>query len=327
MQDSDAAGADPGDPAQLHSGDETSRAPTASTISTADAVSPFSGLAAAFCAYLFWGLLPIFWKALSSVDPFEVLCHRIVWSFLCLLPLMFFNGRLGSLAIFLKNRLNFTALIFSGFLLAGNWYLFIWAISNGMILESSLGYYINPLVNILFGIAIFRENTGPLVKLAITLAVIGVGYQVIALGSFPWVSVGLAVSFGVYGLIRKILLVQAIPGLFVETLVVTPFALFWLLSQASGGNSVIFINDYFIDCMLVIAGFITTVPLVLFAYGARRVRMTTLAVLQYVAPTCQFALGVFVYGEVFTFDSLVTFACIWAALALYTWESVKKHSW
>lgn len=294
---------------------------------TAEENSPFSGLSAAFAAYVLWGILPVFWKALDSVDSFEVLCHRITWSFLFLLPLMFFKGRLGSLVDVLRNPLNVLGLLCSGFLLAANWYIYIWAIAKGMIVETSLGYYINPLVNILFGIAFFREKTGPLVMLAIAIAAAGVAYQVIALGTFPLVPLGLAFSFGVYALLRKLLFVQAIPGLFVETLVVLPFALFWLLTQAGEGNSVFFRGDYGIDALLIGAGCITTVPLILFAYGARRVRMTTLGLLQYVNPTCQFVLGVFVYGEIFTVDKLVSFGCIWVALALYSWESVRKHDW
>ena len=294
---------------------------------TVEAVSPLSGLLAAFFAYILWGILPIFWKALSSVDSFEVLCHRVVWSFLFLLPFMFFKGRLGSLALFLHSPRNFLGLLCSGFLLAANWYLYIWAIGQGMIVETSLGYYINPLVNILFGIAVFREKTGPLVKLAIAIAVAGVLYQVVALGSIPYVPLGLAFSFGIYALLRKLLLVQAIPGLFIETLVVLPIALYWLLTQAGDGNSAFFRGDYGIDALLIGAGVITTVPLIMFAYGVRHIRMTTLGLLQYINPTCQFLLGVFVYGEAFTTDTFITFGCIWAALALYTWESLRKHSW
>lgn len=325
--DSTDPSSSPASPTSAESADGPAPGAAARDAAAIDQVSPTAGLAAAFVAYILWGILPIFWKALGSVDSFEVLCHRIVWSFLFLLPLMFFKGRLGSLALFLRSPRNFLGLLFSGFLLAANWYLYIWAIGQGMIIETSLGYYINPLVSILFGIAIFHEKAGPFVKLAIAVAVAGVAYQVVALGVFPLVPLGLAVSFGIYGLMRKLLLVQAIPGLFVETLVVLPIALFWLLTQAGDGNSVFFRNDYLIDGLLIGAGLITTVPLILFAYGARRVRMTTLGLLQYVNPTCQFVLGVFVYGETFTVDSFITFGCIWVALALYTWESLRKHSW
>lgn len=294
---------------------------------TNETVSPTSGLVAAFVAYVIWGVLPIFWKALSSVDSFEVLCQRVCWSFVFLLPLMFFRGRLGSLAVFLRSPRNFLGLLFSGFLLAGNWYLYIWAIASDMVIEASLGYYINPLVNILFGIAVFREKASKFTWISIGIAVVGVGYQVAALGHLPLVPLGLAFSFGLYGLLRKLLLVQAIPGLFVETLVVLPIALSWLIFQASNGNSAFFRGDMHIDLLLVGAGLITTIPLVLFAYGARRVRMTTLGLLQYVNPTCQFILGVFIYGEHFSTDTLITFVCIWVALAVYTWDSVRKHSW
>lgn len=296
-------------------------------LAPADPSSSLAGIGAAFAAYVLWGILPVFWKALASVDSFEVLCQRVCWSFVMLLPFMFFKGRLGGLALFLRGPRNFLGLILSGFLLAGNWYLYIWAIASDMVLEASLGYYINPLVNILFGVAVFREKISRLVWLAIGIAVLGVVWQVIALGELPLVPLGLAFSFGLYALLRKLLLVQALPGLFVETLVVLPIALSWLLWQAHLGNSAFFRGDYAIDALLIGAGAITTVPLVLFSYGVRRIRMTTLGLLQYVNPTCQFLLGVFVYGETFTTDSLITFACIWIALALYTYESFRKHSW
>ncbi|MDL2290828.1 EamA family transporter RarD [Desulfovibrio sp. OttesenSCG-928-F20] len=284
------------------------------------------GLWAALLAYVLWGVLPVFWKSLASVDSLEVLCHRVFWSFVFLSPLMFFKGRLGSLRVFLQRPVNLLALAASGFLLVGNWYLYIWAIASDMVVEASLGYYITPLVNIIFGVVVFRERMSRLVALAIGLAVVGVLWQVFKLGHFPVVPLGLAFSFGIYGLLRKILKVQAIPGLFVETLVVLPLAAGYLAYQASLGNSAFFRGDPVIEALLVGAGIITTVPLICFAYGAQRIRMTSLGVLQYVNPTIVFLLGVFVYGESFTFDSLVTFGCIWAALALYTWVNIGRRS-
>lgn len=288
--------------------------------------SAFVGALAALAAFLLWGILPVFWKALASVDAFEVLCHRICWSFVMLLPCMFFKGRLGGLLVALRRPGTAPGLLCSGALLAGNWYLYIWAINSGMVVEASLGYFINPLVSILFGIAVFREQAGRLVWAAIGIATCGVAWQVVALGSLPLVPLGLAFSFGIYALLRKLLQVQALPGLFVETLVVLPFAAGWLLWQAALGNSAFFRGEYAIDALLIGAGAITTLPLLLFAYGAKNIRMTTLGILQYSSPTCVFLLGVFVYGEPFTTDRLITFCCIWAALALYTWESVRRHA-
>ena len=285
------------------------------------------GTLAAFFAFVLWGLLPVFWKGLASVDSFEVICHRIVWSFLFVTPFMFFSGRLVMLGIFLRSIRNFLALLFSGFLLAGNWLLYIWAVNSDMVLEASLGYYINPLVNILFGIVIFREKASRPIWLAIGIAVLGVCWQVVTLGHLPFVPLGLAFSFAIYGLVRKILQVQALPGLFVETLVVLPVALGYLGWQAAHGNSAFYRGDWSIDALLIGAGLATSVPLLCFAYGARRIRMTRLGILQYVAPTCTFLLGVLAYKEPITINGLITFICIWTALAVYTWDTTRRHDW
>lgn len=295
--------------------------------SAGDEQGSLSGLAAALAAFLIWGFLPVFWKALASVDSFEVLCHRIVWSFCALLPFMFLHGRLGGLLLLLRRPRTALTLLFSGVLLAGNWLLYIWAIASGMVLETSLGYYINPLVNILFGLAVFREKVSRLGWAAICLALAGVLHQVVALGHLPLVPLGLALSFGVYGLIRKLLMVEALPALFVETLVVLPLAVGYLLRQGALGNSAFFRGDLTLDLLLTGAGVATTVPLLLFAYGAKRIRMTTLGVLQYVNPTCVFLLGVFVYDEPLSSGTLLTFICIWVALALYAFDTARARRW
>ena len=295
--------------------------------SPADSSGPGAGVLAALFAFVAWGILPIFWKSLDSVDSLEVLCHRIIWSFVAVFPFMLFRGRLGRLMLFLRSRRNLLGLLLSGFLLGGNWYLYIWAIMSNMVVEASLGYYITPLVNILFGIAIFREKAGPLVLLAIGIAALAVLYQVINLGHLPYVPLGLAFSFGIYGLLRKVLLVEALSGMFMETLVTLPPAFGYLLWQAHLGNSAFFRHDLVIDGLLVSSGVITTVPLLCFAYGARRIRMTTLGILQYMTPSFVLLLGVAVYGEPFTTDTLITFVLIWTALALYTWDTLRRRQW
>jgi chloramphenicol-sensitive protein RarD len=285
------------------------------------------GLLAAFLSFVMWGVLPVFWKALDTVPSLEVLCHRVVWSFLILCPFVLFTGRLSGLSHILRTRRNLLGLVASGFILTSNWFLYIWAVTSNMILETSLGYYINPLVNILFGLIFFREKISRWGWTAIGIAVLGVSWQVVGLGHFPFVPLGLAFSFGIYGLLRKLLQVQALPGLFVETFVVLPLALGYLLWQGAHGESVLFRGDWSIDALLVGAGLVTTAPLLLFAYGARRIRMTSLGILQYASPTCTFLLGVFVYHEAISAGGLFTFACIWAALAIYTWDSIKNRNW
>lgn len=286
-----------------------------------------AGVLAAFFAFVAWGILPVFWKALASVDALEALCHRILWSFVAVLPFMFFRGRLGNLKRFLSTKRNLLGLLASGFILAGNWYLYIWAIMSGMVVEASLGYYITPLVNILFGIVIFREKAGLLVWLSIAVAAAAVVYRVGSLGHLPYVPLGLAISFGVYGLLRKVLIVEALPGMFMETLVVLPIAAAYLMYHAVHGNSAFFRHDLVIDALLISSGFITTIPLICFAYGARRIRMTTLGILQYMTPTCVLLLGVLVYDEPFTRETAVTFVLIWVALALYTWNTLRRRQW
>lgn len=240
---------------------------------------------------------------------------------------MFMHGRLGALLILLRNPKNLLGLCFTGYILAGNWYLYIWAINHNYALEASLGYYINPLINILFGMIFFREKLTRTVGLAICIAALGVGWQVVRLGHLPFIPLCLALSFGTYALVRKVLVVEAIPGLFMETLFVVPLAAFWLVSQRFDGAGVFFRGDYWTDFLLVATGIITTVPLLCFTYGTQRIRMSTLGLLQYFTPTCVLLLGVFVYGEAFTFDNLITFSCIWIALVLYTRETIRSKRW
>jgi len=292
-----------------------------------EAPSSLSGLLAALFAFSLWGILPLYWKALETVDALEIMCHRIVWSLVMLLPFMFFRGRLGLLLTSLKNKRHVLLLMCTGCLLAGNWYVYIWAINSGRVLEASLAYFINPLINILFGITVFKEKAGPLVKLAISLAVLGVAYQILVLGQVPLIPLSLAIAFGLYGLIRKILQLPSIPGLFMETLFVAPFAGAYIFRQWSLGASPIFTGDTQLDLLLIGTGLITSFPLLCFAYGAMRIRMTTLGLVQYINPILVFLLGIFLYNELFTVHSLITFACIWAALALYTWDTIRQRRW
>jgi chloramphenicol-sensitive protein RarD len=205
--------------------------PSPSSASPASEASPsLTGLLSALCAFIFWGILPLYWKALDTVDSFEIMCHRIAWSFFTLLPFMFFQSRFGLVLTFLKSKINVLTLIGSSCILAGNWYLYIWAINTDRVLDASLAYFINPLINILFGVAVFKEKASRLIQIAIALAVLGVAYQVVALGKFPIVPLTLAMAFALYGLIRKLLQLPSLPGLFVETLFVMPFAgayIFW----------------------------------------------------------------------------------------------------
>ena len=284
-----------------------------------------TGAWAARLAFVIWGGLPIYWKSLQEMDALEIMCQRMVWSFLSLLPVIVATGMLGPVLRAVRDKKTFLTLICSSFILAGNWLLFIWGINSGMVLEASLGYFINPLINFVLGVALFHEKATRATWGAILLAGGGVVYQVIALGHIPWVALGLGLSFSGYGAIRKIAMVEALPGLFIETAVSFPFALAYLLWLGAGGVSVFFWADTTFTLLLMLSGLLSTVPLFLFAFGVRRIRMTTLGLLQYISPSITFLLGVFVYKEDFSLERLVTFACIWLALGLYTWDSFRHR--
>jgi chloramphenicol-sensitive protein RarD len=282
-----------------------------------------SGGIAAFCAFLLWGCLPLYWKTLDRTDAFEILCHRVIWSFLTMLPVIVCSGRLGHILAILGSRKILLTLAGSGLVLACNWLLFIWAVNSGRVLETSLGYFINPLINILLGMFLFRERISRVAWIAIGLATAGVCNQVAGLGHLPWTALGLGCSFALYGLIRKVAPVEALPGLFLETALVLPFALAWLLWQGSHGTGVFHTEGVPFLLLLAASGPLTAIPLFLFTFGVRRLRMTTLGILQYVSPSITFFQGVFLFAEPFSLNTLLTFLCIWMALALYTWDSLR----
>jgi chloramphenicol-sensitive protein RarD len=281
-----------------------------------------SGLLAGLGAFVAWGLLPIYWKGLGQVPALEILCHRIVWSALFSGLILTALGRWHEAGLVIRVAANRRMIWLSGLLIGVNWFVYIWAVNAGHVVESSLGYYINPLVNVLFGVLFFKDRLRRLQLAAILLATLGVANLILTLGIFPWISLVLAFTFGLYGLVRKTMRVESLPGLFFETSTLSVPAvayLGWLfLTGTSGMGSL----GPGIDLMLVGAGAVTSLPLLAFAFSTRRLRLVTVGILQYIAPTCMFLLGVFVYGEPFTRAHLITFACIWAGVALYSAESM-----
>jgi len=280
------------------------------------------GFAAALAAFFGWGLLPVYWKSLITVNPFEILCHRVVWSLVFIAVILTLRRGWGETFAPLKSRRDLLILTGSSLMIGGNWLLYIWAVNNDHVLDTSLGYYINPLVNVLLGFIFFRERLRPLQMVAIGLAVLGVINSLIAHGQLPWTSLALAVSFGLYGLLRKVASVESLPGLFLETMVLGPFALAYLLWLQAHGTSALFHQGFNVDLLLMGAGVVTASPLIGFAYGARRLQLTTVGLLQYLGPSIAFLLGVFVYKEPFNASHLLTFALIWSGLAVYTVESI-----
>ncbi len=276
-------------------------------------------------AFLCWGLFPIYFKLVAAAPAPEVLAHRIVWSAAFVGGLIAVRRRWAAVAVAVADRRLLATLVLSAAVIAVNWVVFIWAVGGGRILDASLGYFINPLVSVLLGVAALGERLRPSQWGAVGLAAGAVGFQVVGLGTVPWVALTLAVSFGLYGLIRKLAAVDAFTGLFVETLVLGPLAVGYLAVLAATGGGAFGRLGMQMDALLVLAGVVTPLPLILFVAGAQRIRLSTVGLLQYIAPTGQFLLAVFVYGEPFTRASLVTFGLIWLALALYSLDALRHE--
>ena len=284
-----------------------------------------NGVIYAASAFVVWGIVPIFWKFMAHVPAVEIVMHRIVWTLLFAGVTIWALDKWPLLKTALTTRRTLQALTMSAFLIGVNWGLFIWAVNVGRIAETSLGYYINPLVNFLLGTLLLGERLTRLQLLAVALATAGVLNQTIAVGVVPWVSLTLAVSFGFYGLIRKQVPVESIVGLTVEAIVLTPIALVYLVYLSVTGSGMFLASDRVTDALLVLAGPITAMPLLLFAAGVRRVKLSTIGFLQYIAPSIALVIAVVMYDEPFTPAHAVTFGFIWAALALISWEAFRRE--
>ncbi|OZB05869.1 MAG: EamA family transporter [Idiomarina sp. 34-48-12] len=289
---------------------------------TDDAARSRQGVFFAIAAYTMWGVAPIYFKWLQEVPALEILSHRILWSFVLVFILIMLLRRGNRLKPVLQNKKQMARLTLATCLLGGNWYLFIWAINNDHILDASLGYYINPLLNVAIGMAFFAERMRKMQLVAIALAVTGVLIQVISFGSVPWVALTLACSFAIYGAIRKRLPIDSMTGLWLETLILAPAVLVYLLFFASSSAADMTQNTWQINTLLIAAGIVTTAPLLCFTAAAQRIRYSTLGFFQYIGPSMMFILAVWVYGEPLAADKLVTFAIIWVALALYSIDTL-----
>jgi len=287
------------------------------------ATEPAQGFAAAIAAFVAWGLLPIYWKALGTVAPLEILCHRILWSLVFISIILTVKRRWSEAIAPLSSPRSLLILACSSMCIGCNWLLYIWSVNTGHVVETSLGYYINPLVNVLLGFIFFRERLNGYQYAAIGLAAAGVAVSILSHGELPWISLTLAVSFGFYGLLRKVAAVASLPGLFLETLVLGPASLGYLTYLKWNGASGFLAGSATTDMLLVGAGAVTALPLIGFAFGARRLSLSTLGILQYASPSIAFLLGVFVYKEPFGAGHMATFALIWAGLVLYTVDSVR----
>ena len=281
-----------------------------------------AGVAYAGSAFLIWGLSPVYWKALASVPAFEILMHRMIWSFLFLVPFVLRKDRRREFLAAVTTAPTLLILGSTTLIIGGNWFLFIWAINSGHILQTSLGYYINPLVNVLLGVVFLKERLRKLQLTAVGLAFIGVLYLTVSYGQLPWVSLALAFSFGFYGLIRKVAPVSPLVGLTVETLLLAVPATAYLIYLDRTGVGAFLRADVSTSLLLMGAALVTGLPLLLFTKGTKRLHLTTIGFLQYIAPSGTFLLAIFVYQEPLQSAQLLTFILIWSALALYSWDSM-----
>lgn len=280
------------------------------------------GIVYALSAYLLWGFLPVFWKAVQVATPLEILSHRVVWSLLLLVGLLLYRRQWGWLTGAVRDRRTLLTFLGTAVLLAINWLTYIWAVNAGHVVESSLGYFINPLVNVLFGVLFLQEQMRPGQWAAIGLAALGVLYLTISLGSLPWIGLTLAFSFAAYGLLRKTAQLNSLEGLTFETSFLFLPALVYLLYLGFTGQAIFGHTAPTTTFLLVLTGIFTAFPLLLFAAGARRIPFSLVGILQYIAPTIQFLLGIYLYGEPFSLNKLVGFGLIWLALAVYSGESL-----
>jgi chloramphenicol-sensitive protein RarD len=269
-------------------------------------------------AFLSWGLTPMYWKLLKQVPALELLAHRVAWALVFVAVWMTVRGRWGELRAAVRHPRTLLALAASTTLIAVNWGLFIYAVNTDRVLSTSLGYFINPLVTVLLGLLVLRETLNRWQWLAVALAAVGVAVLTGWVGRLPWLSLGLAFSFALYGLLRKTVAADAVVGLTFETAALTPFAVGYLLLQEQRGVGALGHLGAGIDALLVTAGAVTALPLILFTLGARRLPLSAVGLLQYIAPSCTFLLAVFLYGEPFSTAHGVAFGCIWVALAIYT---------
>jgi chloramphenicol-sensitive protein RarD len=283
------------------------------------------GFAWGLAAYLAWGLFPLYFKALREVPPIEVLAHRVVWSLALLAAIVAARGGRRALREAFRPR-TLPVLAATGALIATNWLVYIWTVQRGHVLEGSLGYFVNPLVNVLLGVAFLGEALSRAQRIAVAIAAAGVAVLVVRAGHVPWVALVLALTFGLYAMLRKRAAVDALGGLLVETALLAAPALLYLAARAASGEGA-FGSSAGTTLLLAAAGPITALPLVGFAFAVNRLRLSTIGLVQYVTPTSQFLLAVLAFREPFGAAHAVAFAAIWVSLALYSWDALARAPW
>ncbi len=282
------------------------------------------GVIYGLAAYCTWGSFPIFFKALHGATPLEIICHRIVWSVVFLFVLVTARRQLGQIKTTLSNRHTLLTLCGTTLLIATNWLVFIYAVQHDDVLQSSMGYFVTPLISVLLGCVFLRERLNRWQLISVLLAMIGVLNLALHHGSFPWISLVLASSFGLYGLLRKVVRVEAMVGLAVETLLLGPLSLGYLIYLATQQQNAFLAGTLRLDLLLPLSGVVTAVPLLLFVGAARRLQLTTIGFLQYITPSLHFILAIWLYNESFTQGHLLSFLFIWAGLGVYSGDALWK---
>ncbi|MEJ6122226.1 EamA family transporter RarD [Vibrio sp. 2-Bac 85] len=279
------------------------------------------GILYALGAYLMWGFAPVYFKYLGFIPVYEILAHRVIWSVVVTALFITYLKHWPNVLLVARNYKSLLVLTMTSLLISCNWLVFIWAINHGKMLEASLGYFINPIINVILGLVFLSERLSRIKWFAVLLAFIGVSAQAWQVGELPWVSLVLPISFAFYGLLRKKVKVKAITGLFIETLVVLPIAAFYLVVMTDSETSNLLLNPWSLNLWLMFAGVVTALPLIFFGQAALRLPLSTLGFFQYLAPSILFVFAVLVYDEPISFIKMFTFACIWFGILVFVLES------
>jgi chloramphenicol-sensitive protein RarD len=283
------------------------------------------GIWSGVAAYALWGFFPIYWKLLQQVPALQLLGHRIGWSFGLLTLYILLSRQWNDFRLLAFHRRTIGIYAIAGILLSINWLIYVWGVNAGFIVETSLGYFINPLLSVVFGVVFLRERLRPTQWIPVVLAAIGVIYLTVTYGRLPWIALSLAFSFGLYGLVKKLSPLGSVYGLTLETGIVFPIALVYLAIVQSNGTGAFLHEGLRIDLLLIGAGIVTTIPLLMFASAAKKIPLNMIGILQYLAPTIQFLIGVFVYKETFDTTRLIGFSIVWLAVIIFWIENIMAH--
>ena len=282
------------------------------------------GVYLAITAFIWWGLAPLFFKLLSNIDSFEIMAHRMIWSFVTLIILMWLLKKPFRIVEIFKTPKLLLSLVLTGLLVSVNWLIYVWAVTNNQVLATSLGYFINPLISVALGMLFLGERLNARKYIALFLVVLAVINQVWQYGELPLISLGLALSFGIYGLLRKQINIDSFNGLLMELIVVIPFAAVFLIWKYSTGEDVFFAFDWEINSLLMLTGIVTIIPMALFAASVKMVNLSTIGFVQYLAPSISFLLAIFIFKEPLGSGQIVSFSLIWIALIFISWEAISN---